>query len=218
MKKHTYAAALAMLLAATTDSQALTLTYATSTPISSTTTDWVSSLAFQQFDSSIYGVLLSVELQLSSTFNSVLTITNSAASASNGTSKTEVQLTVQDVGGNLIAPTLDLLGPTFPYSLAPGASVTSGTLTKSGTSDNTYASVDVLNEFTGAGTFTLPASTFTQTLLANTGGNSAASQVTDASLTGTVTYTYAVPEPTSAALLGLGTLGLVARRRRSAQA
>jgi hypothetical protein len=64
----------------------------------------------------------------------------------------------------------------------------------------------------------LPASTITQTDLANTRGNTAASQVTDAAMTGTVTYDYIpaplVPEPSTLAFLGVGLVGLLEYMRR----
>ena len=83
-----------------------------------------------------------------------------------------------------------------------------------------YTLSAILAEFNGPGTIMLPASTFTQTLLANTGGNTAASQVTQGDLTGTVTYHYnPVPEPSTLALFGVGAVSLLAcawRRRRVA--
>jgi hypothetical protein len=53
-------------------------------------------------------------------------------------------------------------------------------------------------------------------VVANTGGNTAASQVSDASLDGTVTYFYTpVPEPSTVVLLGFGAVSmLVCGRRR----
>jgi hypothetical protein len=52
--------------------------------------------------------------------------------------------------------------------------------------------------------------------LSNGGGNSSASQVTDAFLDGSVTYTYTpapVPEPSNLLLFGLGGLALLGYRR-----
>lgn len=187
------------------------ISYTTSTPIPSTLTDWVSSLTFQQFNPSL-GTLNSVELDLSTGLSTTLTIHNTGGGPSSGTAQTEVRVTVQDAGLNLNTPELDLLVPSggYAYSLASGSSVTSGLLTKNGSSSDVYTLLAILTEFTGSGTIGLPAGTFTQTLLANTGGNTSATQVTDASLTGTVIYTYTsgVPEPATMALMGGALLGL----------
>jgi hypothetical protein len=187
----------------------------TTTPIPLTRTDWTSSLAFPQFDPSL-GTLLSVELDLSGSLQTTITITNTSLSPSSGTASTNSQMTVQDGGSNLVAPELNLLSPGYGYSLGGGDSVTSGLLTASGTSSNLYTLPAVLTEFTGVGSFVLPASTFTQTFLANTGGNTNASQVTSDSLTGSVTYTYSVPEPASLSLFVVALPFLAARRRRTA--
>jgi hypothetical protein len=180
----------------------------TTTPIAPTLTDWAGTLEFPQFDPSL-GTLISVELTISGAISTDITVANSATTGSDGTVKTECLFTVQDSGNNLVAPQLDLLSPVFSYSLAPGGSISSGTLMKSGSDTQTYTSPVVLSEFTGLGSITLNASTFTQTLLANTGGNTAAGQVTTGSATGTVTYNFTpVPEPGSLAMLG--GLGLTA--------
>ena len=193
----------------------------TTIPVPLTLTDWTSGLPFPQFNPSL-GTLLSVTLDLSSTFNTTLTVTNEASSSSNGSARTEVQLTVQDSGSNLTAPAIDLLSTSFAYSLAPGDSITSGLLTQSGSSNNLYTLPVVLAEFTGAGSIDLhPAFTTTSTLIVSSGGNTSAAQVTDASLTGSVTYTYtttSTPEPSTLVIwLGIGALGLLAygRTRRS---
>ncbi len=189
-------------------SSATTVSYVTSTPIPWTLTDWTGTLLFQQFNPSL-GTLNSVQIDLNGTLRTVLTVTNSSPEASSGTAKTEVQFTVKDAGNNLITPEIDLSSANFGYTLASGDSATSGTLTKNGMSSDLYTGGVILGEFTGTGTISLSASTFTQTWLTNTGGNTFASQVTDALLTGTVIYDYTpVPEPATIVLLGLGALTL----------
>lgn len=193
--------------------------FTTTTPIPSTLTDWTGSLTFPLFDKNL-GTLLSMELDLNASFTTQLTVTNSSPSGSSGTARTEVQVTVQSPLNHLSVPEIDLLSPSYSYNLAANTSVVSNVLTKSGMSSDLYTVAAVLNEFSavGGGTIVLPASTFTQTVLSNTGGNTAASQVTNAGLTGTITYHYvATPEPSTFALLGIGAFGLLAnawRRRR----
>lgn len=185
------------------------------TPISSTPTDWNTVLQFPKFNPAL-GTLISFELDLTSTLNTSLSITNNSASASHGTAKTETLLSVQDVGALLTFPQIDLVSPAYTYSLAPGQNSVSPLLTTTGTSSNIYSSLPILAEFTGVGNITLNASTFTQTLLSNSGGNTFASQISFASANGTVIYTYnpvAVPEP-GTALFGVACVGIAAFRRR----
>lgn len=222
MKTNTkFALAIAAALAATfgASANAATVSFDTSTPVTLTLTDWNSNLLFQKFDTSL-GTLVSVTLDFSTTLQTVLTVTNSSTNASAGTAQTELQITVQDASLGLHTPEIDLLSSTFSYNLNQGDSVTSGTLSKDGSSHDVYTLSTILAEFSGTGNISLPVSTFTQTLLANTGGNTAADQTTQASVTGTVTYNYIpVPEP-SAALLSLCGLGMVAgfKRKRAARA
>jgi len=194
------------------------ITYGTTTPIPSTLTDWSSTLSFPQFNPSL-GTLNRVTLDLSGGFTTVLTVQNSSPTGSSGSAWTEIQFRVQDGGNNLTAPEMDLFSNAFGYSLGAGGSVTSGTLSKNGSSSDTYTAGVVLAEFTGLGSIVLPASTFTQTLLANTGGNTGASQVTRAQLTGSVTYDYTPSVPDGGAtmiLLGMALAGTALLRRRFA--
>jgi hypothetical protein len=183
----------------------------TTTPISSTKTDWSSTLSFPKFDSSL-GTLLSVQLEIYASYDTVLTITNNATSSSSGWAKTELLVSVQDAGNNLVDPVLDLLTAPFNFSLDPGDSVTTGHILKSGWSDDTYTSAAVLSAFNGPGTIVLDASTLTYAVLSYTGGNTDAVQSTYASATGRVTYTY-IPEPATLAAMAMGSLALLRRRR-----
>jgi len=199
--------------------QAATLTLTTSTPVPLTPTDWTSSLTFAKFNPAL-GTLTSVQLGIVGSFQTTLTVTNNSPDTpSSGTAKTEVDFTVQDGGLNLVAPDPMVLNAPFSYSLAPLDTITSGLLTASGPASHIYTSAPVLTEFTGGGNIILSATTFTQTLLSNTGGNTSASQVTSAALTGKVTYNYVpAPEPGTLVSLGIGAVSLLAfgrmRRRR----
>lgn len=218
MKKLAILAAVAVLVGLPGLALATTLSYTTSTPIPSTKTDWTGSLAFPKFNPSL-GTLTQVDLYLSCDMDTVLTVTNTANSASTGSAKTELMLTVMD-GGFLIsdAPQIDMNSPFYPYSLAAGASITSGDLTKSATNTSHYKDSALLAEFVGTSNISLAATTYTMAWINYNGGNTEASQSTNASATGTVTYEYTagppVPIPPTALLLGSGLVGLLALRRR----
>jgi len=194
--------------------------FTTSTPISYTLTDWSNSLSFPKFNSAL-GTLTEVDLTFNAGMETTLSITNDSDSGSSGSANTNVQVSVDDPGSYFSPPQVNFLSPTYYYTLAGGGNTTSGLLTSTGSYTGNLTLAGILAEFNGPGTIVLPASTFTQTYLANTGGNTAAEQVTDASLTGTVTYQYTptpTPEPGTLVLLGMGAIGLLgfAWRRRVA--
>jgi hypothetical protein len=193
------------VLTAFTTAHADSIGYTTSAPISSTLTDWSGTLSFQQFNPS-FGTLTGVELILNSSLNTTLTVTNSGLSTSNGKVTTTSIITVADSGAlfsQYIVATWPLSNPLVPttglvYTLSAGGSSTSGPFSTTGTSDSSYTLASLLAEFTGSSSISLAASTYTQTNLSNNGGNTTASQVTHAGLTGEVIYTYtAVPLPSA---------------------
>ena len=195
--------------------------FTTSTPIPLSATDWSGTLSFPQFDPSL-GILNSVELSFSSTTTTLLTVQNISnlfgpAKPSSGTASSQVQITVQDGANDLSAPAIVLLS-NYAFSLAAGGSVNSGLLTQNASGGNLYTLSAVLSEFTGTGSISLSASTFTQSGLTYTGGTTFAGlNNVDASLTGTVTYNYTsttpTPEPTVMALAGLSGISLILFRR-----
>jgi len=194
--------------------------FVTSTPIPFTLTDWTGTLAFQKFNSAL-GTLTGVDIAITGNMQTVLTVTNTSPSGSTGTAKTELQMSLVDPGGYMSGdnPLLDFFSPNYSFNLGPNQSVTSGTLTKSASATWSSTAGNVLSEFTGPGNIVLNGSTYTQTWVAYNGGNAAATQVTQGSLTGNITYYYnpvQTPEPSGLVLLGSALAGLVTlvKRRR----
>ncbi|MCE5266888.1 MAG: choice-of-anchor E domain-containing protein [Planctomycetaceae bacterium] len=206
--------ACAVGIASSANAESISGPFATTTPIAYSATNWTGSLSFPKFDSSL-GTLTEVDLALTGGMKTVLTVENLSPAGSTGHANTHLQITVQDADGNLIAPQIDFMSPSYNFTLASNETLTSGTLTKSASSYDQYFDSAVLSEFTGPGTIVLPASTFVEAMIAYSGGNTVATQVTQAQLTGTVTYHYAaVPEPSTFALLLVGAVGLLVGARR----
>lgn len=189
--------------------------YTTTTPIPLTKTDWSGTMSLPKFDPAL-GTLISVELWVNASMQTVITVTNTGGSASSGTAKTELQFSVQDAGDHLNVPEIDMFSSNYSFTNLPaGQHVTSGTITKSGTDDQFYYDAGTLAAFTGLGTIVLDASTYTLAWVAYNGGNTDASQVTNASATAKVTYEYnPVPEPATMGLLALSGLALIRRRQK----
>lgn len=204
------------LIAIATCSFAATVSYNTSTPIAYSTTDWVNALMFQQFNTAL-GTLTQVDLSITSAIQTTLTVENQADSDSSGNAKTHLTVTAIDPN-SLLTLVPNIYSPAFNYILTPWQVATSGLLENNGTDFGSWTSTPILTEFTGSGNIGIGLLTFTETVTANTGGNTVSSQVTDANATGTVTYHYeVVPEPGSILVLSSALIGLLgfARKRKN---
>lgn len=224
------AVALALIVRASTV-LAGSVTYISSTSVPDGPTDWTGELTFPRFDGSL-GTLTGVEVDASLACQTQYTITNNAASASSGSVATEIEVNVRDPDGYWSGQALlvDAVLPTYHYSLGPGGTITSPLYSASQGGSIVDSSSQVLAEFSGSGTITtiaLSASSLTQTVAGNTGGNSAVSQSSTAGLTGSITYSYDVPSdlpvvPAPAILSSCGAalsicalVGLAHRNRRN---
>ena len=183
------------------------------------------------------GTLNSVSFSDSYGFNSKLTVTNGASTASSGNGQTESGAqfsagtaaatsalnSLVNTGGPVIIgaaslnPTAyDSLGNKSIYSLAPGASTTltsiAATASNGPALDTNAADLSAFSK-AGGGNLAILFNTLTGTTLQNTGGNTSATQATTSTGSLTVTYNYsAAPPPVGvpepASMLVLGT-GLV---------
>ena len=196
----------------------------TSTPIGSSLTDWTQSFAFPKYQTawSGGGTLTQVNFTVSSDLDTWFFITNSDTSISTGTLvKTEITISVNDPSLLLaftnLNPWIDKTFPpsSFGWILAPGAVTNLGTYTSTASAIEHYINAGVMSEFTGVGSILLPANAHAVTTESFAGGNVNIDQITDASLTGTITYwATTIPEPSTVLLVGLGLAAVAWRLRR----
>lgn len=186
-------------------------------------TDFVTQLQFFDFNTSL-GTLTGVQFDVTVDLNTGIEVTNSSDNPSSGSVRTEVLITLQDANSLLPgAPQIDAFVPLAPwaYSINAGESLSSPAFSRTILHTETTSNPTILADFSNGGLGSLYASTFTSTLLSNTGGNTSADQQTEARISATVTYLYEpVPEPSTLALCAFGLVSLVAiahRRRAGAK-
>lgn len=201
-------------------------------------TDFTQSATFNLFDSSI-GTLNSVTIQSAFGFTTTITVTNNGGSSNSGDVYTTSYVKTNSSNGainSLLSANYDTLSNGYgssattgisdgdggftgqAYTVGAGQTVTLGSMT-SPTKNKTINLTTGLAAFTGAAGSTADfiASTLTKTTLNTVGGNTAATQVTNANADFVITYNYtsAVPEPMTWAMMigGFGFVGYGLRRR-----
>lgn len=191
-----------------------------------------SGLQFAKFNTNL-GTLTSISIQLYIDYATVLTIVNSAISSSTGSAFTRIVANTNLF--NTLTVTNTALLPSFTYALGAGGSTVvnsdsdaDGPISilrgsTNATDKTAYSAVGSNNvDLTGTGFSARMFTTLTDTLVANTGGATAATQLTNLDVDGQITYTYnlipppptGAPEPMTAAVLMAGLAGLAGIRRR----
>ena len=228
MKKLILIVALAGMICFPGLASATTVEYWASPSVSTTLTDWnyAPALRFQQFNSATYGTLNSVRVQLYSSMDTDIYLTNnSPTEESSGNITGKIRLYAGSAGGSILSAlkyTLsfpDSDGIDFNLGVAPGPGNTllTGVMYANGSSNINYSTSAVKTEFTGLGYAYINAYTYSSVSLDASGGNLSLLQISHADLTGKVTYDYTpfpIPVPSTVLLLGTGLVGLGLLRRR----
>jgi hypothetical protein len=214
----------ALLLGLSSLAQADTISFTSSV---SGATDWTQQLGLTQFNPT-WGTLLSVTIDLSASFSSSFTITNTGGSTYLnpssarrtldiylGSSAVDLAVDVQNPNGTGNSWLTWISSPLSLNGLASGAHLSANRSGSDSPTGGIYTDITTMGYFKGTGTTVLDLFTTSGFLMQLTGGTSYdSSQATSATATGIVTYDFTpIPEPSSALFLGLGGLALVWRRR-----
>jgi hypothetical protein len=217
--------AAALLLGLSSLAQADTISFTSSV---SGATDWSQPLGLTQFDPT-WGTLLSVTIDLSASFSSSFTITNTGGSTYLnpssarrtldiylGSSAVDLAVDVQNPNGTGNSWLTWISSPLSLNGLAPGSHLSANRSGSDSPTGGIYTDITTMGYFTGTGTTALDLFTTSGFLMQLTGGGTSydSSQTTSATATGIVTYDFTpVPEPSSALFLGFGGLALACYRR-----
>jgi len=164
---------------------------------------------------------------ISITITGAIVNPSSSVTLTNGSTSTQIASGTTNSQFSLDATGLLPDGVTFsPFTVNAGtgnksiaAGGTTGAVAVSGTANTGAISVPLADLAQFAPGFNFIADTLTGLTILGSGGNISGAQVTDASVTATITYTYStgVPEPTTFGLLGASLVGLGLLKRRMFQ-
>lgn len=229
MKKQLYSLALACLLGGVIPAHASMITTNVSHALSST--NWSDTFTIAKFNTSL-GTLTSVKFDLSGTASGIGKAESKDATRSDVTLDLTSRITLRRFDGTSLAVINPLYTKDFSFSAYDGivdyegtSGASTGVVTSSEASNSfTSTSADDLALFSTAGNGTVTVDLTASGRSSAVGaGNLVVDIATSAAAAATVTYIYtaapatiAEPETSSMLLGGLGLIGFMARRRKSA--